>query len=120
MSEVTFTALRTETAQESVDRQMNAWREIAGRRERLLRLLQNRDFQELIMKFFVVEEAARYIQFACQPGAAAQDRADSLAMAQATGHFKRFLDVVERQGEQALASLAEHLANYEDLVRGEG
>jgi len=120
MSEVSFTALRTETQQESVDRQMAVWREVAARRETLLRLLQNKDFQSLIMKYFVVEEAARYIQFSCQPGVSAQDRADSMVMAQATGHFKRFLDVVERQGEQALASLAEHLSNYEELVRGEG
>ena len=119
MSEVSFTALRTETPKESVDRQMAAWREIAGRREKLLRLLKNKDFQDLIMRFFLVEEAARYIQMAYQPGMGATERADSLLMAQATGHVKRFFDVVERQGEQALASLAEHLENYEDLVRGE-
>lgn len=120
MSEVSFTALRTETPKESVDRQMAAWREIAGRREQLLRLLKNKDFQELMMRFFLVEEAARYIQMAYQPGMGAQERADSLLMAQATGHVKRFFDVVERQGEQALVSLSEHLDNYEDLVRGEG
>jgi len=40
-------------------------------------------------------------------------------MAQATGHLKRFIDVTIRQGEQALADLAQYTVNYDELIKGE-
>jgi hypothetical protein len=40
-------------------------------------------------------------------------------MCQATGHLKRFIDITIRQGEQALADLAQMRENYEELIKGE-
>jgi hypothetical protein len=118
MSEV-YTALRTETPQEQVDRTMRDLREIADRREQALRLLANRDFQSLLMRFYCVEEAARMAQMGGMLGISKDDQQGAIEMAKATGHFKRFMDVTLRQGEQALNQLASYNQEYNELIRNE-
>lgn len=115
MTEV-FTALQTETKQQGVDRQIRNLEAVARRREQVLRLLANRDFQDFIMKFFIVEEAARYVQLSQQPGMSKEDRQNALDMALATGHLKRFLDVTQRMGESAIVQLFNIREEYEELT----
>jgi hypothetical protein len=115
MAEV-YTPLAIETPHEQVDRSMAEMTVIADRREQMLRLLRNRDFQELFMRFYVVEEAARLAQMSGMLGISEQDQNAAMEMAKATGHFKRFIDVTLRQGEQALAQLSNYRAEYDQLV----
>ena len=118
MSDV-FTTPRVETPFQQVDRKMAEYREVAERREQFLRLARNADFRKPILEFYIVTEAARLVQMSAQLGLSPQDRADALAMAQATGHLKRFLDVVDRQGEQAVAELSQYTEHYAELVAEE-
>lgn len=118
MSEV-YTALTKQTPEQQVTQAMEDLRKAADRREQALRLLNNRDFQSLIMEFYCVKEAARAVQFSGQPGASKDDRQHALEMAQATGHFKRFIDVTVRMGEQAVVELGRYNQEYSELVREE-
>ena len=71
-----------------------------------LRLFSHPDFNRLIMQEFCVKEAARYAQASCDPALGATERADSLALAQASGHLKRWLSVTTRMAHQAKADIA--------------
>jgi hypothetical protein len=119
MSEV-YTALRSETPQEQVDRAMRDLRVVAERREEALRLLNNRDFQSLIMRFYCVDEAARLAQMGGMLGVSKVDQDSAIEMAKATGHLKRFMDVTVKQGEQAIAQLSNYNQEYSELIQGEG
>jgi hypothetical protein len=70
-----------------------------------IRLFQNNDFQHLIMQEFCVKEAARYVQSSCDPALDAGSRADSLALAQASGHLKRWLSVTTQMANRARADI---------------
>ena len=74
----------------------------------LQRLKSNKDFQEVILKHFMVEDCAQNAHNAANLVLSADKRADSMAMAVAAGHFKNYLLGVERAAEQA-ASRAEEL-----------
>lgn len=115
MAEV-YTPLTMETPHQQVDRSIAEMTVIADRREQMLRLLKNRDFNELFMRFYVVEEAARMAQMGGMLGISEQDQKAAIEMAKATGHFKRFIDVTLRQGEQAVAQLHNYRNEYNELV----
>lgn len=71
------------------------------------RLVNNRDFKKLILEEFCVQECARYAQTSADPNLDAASRADALALAQAAGHLRRYLNVVDRMGYHAETSMAE-------------
>lgn len=83
-----------------------------------LRLFNNRDFQELIMQEFCVKEAARYVQASCDPALDATARADSLALAQASGHLKRWLSVTTQMANRAKADIF-NVDEQLETMRGE-
>jgi hypothetical protein len=72
-----------------------------AQRDRLLRLTGNLDFQKLIIEGFCKDECARYCHMSTEPGMDAQDRADSLAAAQAGGHLKRWINALILMGNRA-------------------
>jgi hypothetical protein len=65
------------------------------------RLFMNPDFHRLIMQEFCVKEAARYVQSSCDPALDANAQKDSLALAQASGHLKRWLSVTTQMANRA-------------------
>lgn len=67
----------------------------------LLRLKANKDFQEVILKHFMVEDCASHAHNAANISWSAAQRADCMAMAAAPGHFKNYLLGVERAAETA-------------------
>lgn len=69
------------------------------------RLMQNPDFKKLILRYFCVEECARYVQVSGDGNQNDRVRADAMAIAQAAGHLKRFLDVTVKLGEMAKESI---------------
>lgn len=96
----------------SLENQLTSTKDMVARRDAALRLYDNRDFKLLMVDGFMRDEAARYVQASGDPAISLQDRADSLAMAQASGHLKRFLSVTVVMGNQAardVASLQEAL-----------
>lgn len=101
MSEVATTEL------EQMINQRNRAKLLASRREMVLRLYKNKDFKALILDGFCLTEAARYVQESSDPLLNADQRADALAMAQASGHLKRFLSITAQMGYSASNDLPE-------------
>lgn len=65
---------------------------VLERTARLERLLNNPDFREVIIGHFSRDDAARSVQESADPSLTAEQRADALAMAQAPGHLKRWIN----------------------------
>jgi len=89
--------------------------ELVARREMALRLSENRDFRKLILEDFMVTEAARLVQLSADPALDASQRADSLSMAQATGHLKRYLSMMIQMGYAAQRELPEMQATLDEM-----
>lgn len=81
-------------------------KEYADRRRMAVRLANNRDFKKLILEEFCVQECARYAQNSANPQFSKEERADSLAIAQAAGHLRRFLQVINQMGAKAESDIA--------------
>ena len=82
-----------------------------------VRLSNNPDFRKLIINGFCGTDAARMVQASGDPALGEAERADSLAMAQASGHLKRWLQmqiqmaqVAIRQGPELEQAIAEERA----------
>jgi hypothetical protein len=82
-------------------------KELLDRRHMAQRLALNPDFKKLILDEFCLREAARYVQSSADPALPANERADALAMAQASGHLKRFLSVTIQMGAHAEREMPE-------------
>lgn len=107
-----------------LEKQLSDAKHLVDRREMALRLSNNPDFRELILKQFCTEECARYAQASADPALDATSRADALAMAQAAGHVRRFLSVTVQMGNSAEGDLIdieealEAARAEEDMVEG--
>lgn len=85
------------------------------RRQAVQKLKRNREFRKVILEDFMVAEAARYARESGDPALDEAARADCLAIAQAAGHLKRYLDVVERMGisaEREMGNIESSLDEY--------
>lgn len=71
------------------------------RYEALLRLKNNKDFQDVVLKHFLVDDCAANVHNAANLAFTADKRADCVAMAVAAGHFKNYLQGVEQAAIQA-------------------
>lgn len=81
-----------------LEQQVKDNRKLVQLKDMVQRLSGNRDFKALIHDEYLEKEAARLVQLSADPRLDATQRADALAMAQATGHFKRFLSVTVQIG----------------------
>ncbi len=73
--------------------------------QRVERLLANPDFRAVILEEYCVQETARFVHQSADPGLSAERKADALAMAQASGHLKRWLQATQAQAEQLIERL---------------
>jgi hypothetical protein len=101
-----------------LERQLEESKLLVERRNLALRLSQNHDFRKLILEDFCVQEAARYVHSSADPALEPNQRADALALAQASGHLKRFLSLCIQMGAYAERNLGE-LSQTIDQVRAE-
>lgn len=76
---------------------------LIAKRDLALKLAGNREFKKLILDDFLVQDCARYAQLSADPSLNAEQRADSLGLAQAAGHLKRYLSVTVQMGNRAEA-----------------
>jgi hypothetical protein len=58
----------------------------------------NHEFRKVILEAFCRDECARYAQASADPALKAEERADAMALAQASGHLLRFLHVTSQMG----------------------
>jgi hypothetical protein len=91
--------------------------EIVARRDLALKLEKNREFRKLILEEFCVNECARYAQASANPALKEVERADSLALAQAAGHLRRWLSVIVQMGNQAASEITQTQAAIEEARR---
>ncbi|UZV39854.1 hypothetical protein [Xanthomonas virus PB119] len=103
--------------------QLNAAKDAQRKLERLQRLCKNKDFRELILEEYCVQECARLTHMSIHPSQSSEERAKFLVMAQATGGVKLFIHAQEQmlasqinsipKIEQELES-ARHEEQFED------
>lgn len=105
MSEVNENTPLRLTLVEQLENQKEDLKIMASRRKMALRLAQNPDFRTLLMEGFCRDEAARYVQASADPNLKAEERADALNMAQASGHLKRFMSLCIQMGAHAEQTL---------------
>lgn len=103
----------------ALEKQLQNAKQLVARREMALKLSENREFKQLILKDFCVEECARYAQSSADPALTLEQRADALALAQAAGHLRRFLSVVVQMGNTANNEIPQIEVAIEEL-RQEG
>jgi hypothetical protein len=97
---------------QQLEQQLKDAKHLIERRDMALRLAENRDFRTLILDGFCKEEAARWVQLSTDPALNAEQRADSLQMAQASGPLKRYLSV-----QVTMANVAEReLPDLEEAI----
>jgi len=88
---------------------------LIGRRQMALRLSENREFRKLILEDYCVTEAARLVQLSADTIMPHNERADALAMAQATGHLKRYLSMMVQMGAHSERELPQLQAQLDEM-----
>lgn len=76
-------------------------KEVVAQRDALVKLASTPEFRKLIVEGYLRDETARLTHISSEPGMTPQDRADAMAMAQATGHFKRWMNALIQMGNHA-------------------
>ena len=89
--------------------------ELVARRNMAIRLSNNPDFRTVFHDDYFVTEAARLVQLSADPSMDPEQRADALAMAQATGHTKRYLSMMFQMGAVAERELPEMRATLDEM-----
>lgn len=110
MSEVTI---------RSLEQQLKDAKATVERRDMAVRLASNPDFKKLVLDGFCLHEAARYVQASTDPALGDRERADSLAVAQASGHFRKWMQVQMAMGYQASLEIRQ-LEDEIEAMRQEG
>jgi hypothetical protein len=98
----------------ALEEQVRNAKDLVERRDMAIKLASNREFRKLVLDDFCTTEAARLVQMSCDPAMDPQQRADALAMAQATGHFKRYMSMMVQMGavaEREIQDLEEELVS---------
>lgn len=92
----------SEVSIEELNQQRQENEVIVNRRNMAMRLAVNPDFKKLILQEFCVEECARYAQLSQDPSLTQAQQIDALNIAQAAGHLRRWLQVVNQMGLKAI------------------
>ena len=90
-----------------LEQQQNDEREIVSRRDAILRLAANPDFRRVIVEDFSTKECARYVRESVNPGLGKEEQAAALAMAQAAGYLKQYLNVNIQRGDTSENTIRE-------------
>lgn len=100
---------------ESLESQLENCQKLVERRDQLAKLCKNREFKALILEQFMTEDCANYARLSADPALKPENRQDALALAQAAGHLKRWMSVIERMGDQAASQLEDLRQNIDDV-----
>lgn len=102
----------------ALERQALGEKEAQARAEAVDRLFRNKDFKKIILQDFCTTDCARYVCESADPLLKPEQRADALAMAQASGHLKRYLDLADRFGYGSAAKIVD-IQNEIDFLRAQ-
>jgi len=81
--------------------QITELQEAVEKKDLAFKLEKNPEFKKLILDGFCEKECARFARNSGDPSIPKEMREDSLAMAQAAGHLRRWLSVTVRMGLRA-------------------
>lgn len=98
-----------------LEQQIEQNKALVERRDLALKLSENRTFRKLILEEFCTNECAKFVQASVNPNLPADNRAQSLAMAQAAGYLRQFLSVCVVMGNQAANSIGQAQEQIEDI-----
>lgn len=101
-----------------LEHQIAGAKQVIAHGEEVAKLIKNPLFRKIILEEFCTKHCARYVQESGDPLLTAEQRADALAMAQAAGHLRRWLDLAIRIGNNENERLFE-LQEELDTVRAE-
>lgn len=107
--------MQTEVTIAALNKQLDGAKEAQKKLERLERLCKNRDFKELILDDYCIQECARLVHMSISPGQDAESRAKFLAMGQATGGVLHYLRAQENLLGTAVASIPDLEVQLQDL-----
>lgn len=82
------------------------------------RLEANSDFQLVVVQGFLRDECIRYVDLSGDPTVSEKTRLDSLNIAQAGGHFKRFIEAQLTMGRNAEQNIGRQ-KDFLDELRAE-
>lgn len=100
---------------QDLEAQIKNAEELLANRNMALKLGDNHEFRKLILDEYFVKEAARLVQLSTDPSLDKDQQADALAMAQATGHVKRYLSMIVQMGAHAERDLPDAKQTLEEL-----
>lgn len=84
-----------------LEQQLKQAKILVERRDKALRLAENREFRELILEGFCRDDCARFAQQTGDPALGKKEQEDAASMAAAAGHLLRYLRVITQFGETA-------------------
>jgi type II secretory pathway component PulJ len=107
---------------EDLEFQLEQTKVLKTRMEMVERLLRNHDFRTLILDGFCRDDAARFVQESGDPALNDKPgaREDCLAMAQASGHLKRYLQMQIQMGRVSERTISELEAVLAEVRSQEG
>lgn len=88
-------------------------------RDNIIKLRENRLFKKVILEYFCTEQAAQFVHNSVNMAISKEQREDSLALAQASGHLLSFLAVQERLGSIAEDNIRKMEKELSELMRGD-
>ena len=107
------------TTYKDLEKQIEDSRAAIRMRDLAIKLHENPEFKEVILKGFCVDDCARYAQLSADPSLSTSSQADALAIAQAAGHLRRYLSVLVQMGNAAERAAAQAESEME-IMRAEG
>lgn len=97
---------------EDLEQQLEDTKKLVDTRQTTLRLFKNPDFRRIIIDGFMTHDCARFVQLSKDPSISKEAQQDSLELAIASGHLKRYLKMQVNMGAHAehdLSALEEAL-----------
>lgn len=100
---------------QQLEQQREAAKELVELRDVAQRLASNADFRRLIHDEYMVKDAARLAGLAGDPILDPQQRADSMQMAIAAGHLRRFLSATIQRGNKGADDILAIESNLDEI-----
>lgn len=85
----------------NLEKQLSDAKDLVERRDIALRLHRNPDYKKIILDGFCLQDCARYVHESQDPNLTKEQQEDALRIAQASGHFRRYMSVIIQLGNQA-------------------
>lgn len=97
--------MQTEVTIEALTNQLNAAKDAERKLAQLTRLCKNKDFKELILEEYCVQECARLVGMSIHPSQSPVEQEKFMTMAKATAGIKLFIHAQEQMLNSQIRSI---------------